>query len=439
MVDIAPFKGLSYNLNKISDIAKTLAPPYDIISEIQREALEKQDQHNIVSLTLPRESGFNTRYENSRILLDKWIEDGVLTSEKNKCFYIFEEEFFENKEKKSFKGFIGLLKIEEYAAGKVLRHEKTLPKPKEDRLNLLKATRSNLEFIYTLYNDSDNKLSSVLNPFTIKKPFISTPVCYDPGLFFRLWKIDDREALNDIIGLMKNKSLLIADGHHRYETSRLYKDRTAETVDGDGPENYILALFASSTQKDILIHPTHRLVKFDFSFKPAEILKALEDHFIIEQLEDPSESKIENRMKEASLKTCKRLCMYFGKDACFIITLKDSLKNIYKKSGLDTGDFDEEFEYLDVNILHRLLFQSLLSRFKIGDIKFVHTIDEIINNIESIEKKDDGSCLDAGFILNPPSISTVESLSNAGKIMPQKSTYFYPKPCSGLVLYKFDI
>jgi uncharacterized protein (DUF1015 family) len=439
MVEIAPFDGLSYNLKKIRDISKTLAPPYDIISEKQRDILEKQDPYNIVNLTLPRESPSDTRYENSKILLDKWIDDEILIHEKKKCFYVFDEEFLENEERKHFTGFIGLLRVEEYAAGKVLRHEKTLPKPKEDRFNLLKATRSNLEFIYTLYNDADKRVFNILNNVALNPPLISTKVEYDPGLFFKLWRIDEKADLNRLIQLMENKSLLIADGHHRYETSRLYKENSGKKLDLTDPENYILALFVSSTQKDISIHPTHRLIRFRAPFKPLEIIKKLEDYFSIEILEDPGEAKIARKMNAAIQENNKIFCLYFGADKCFFITLKDSLINIYKKSGIDNEEFDEEFEYLDVNILHKLVLQLVLGTYEIEDVKFVHTINEVINSIDNNKSQHDALCFNAGFILNPPSISIVEKLSNEGKIMPQKSTYFYPKPCSGLVIYKFDI
>ena len=437
MVEIAPLKGLVYNLKKIKDISRALAPPYDIISEAQRRILEKQDSYNIVHLTLPRESTGKTKYENSGMMLKRWIDDGALVYEKNRCFYMFEEEFIENEEKKHFTGFIGLLKVEEYAAGKVLRHEMTLPKPKEDRLNLLKATRSNLEFIYTLYNDADKKIADMLDDFLKNPPLLSTPVIYDSSLFFRIWKIDEEEILNKIVQSMKNKSLLIADGHHRYETSRMYKETLDKKLKNEDPENYILALFVSSTQKDILIHPTHRLVRFSEPAKPEDILKRLKGYFYVEKMNEVSEEKIENKMKETIGDRYKRFCLYFGPNDCFSITLKDSLENIYEEKGSEIAMFDGDFEYLDVNILHRLILQLLLNQFGIDDIKFVHTITEVIGGIDETNESDNRKGSDVGFILNSPSISTVEKLSYEGKIMPQKSTYFYPKPCSGLVIYKF--
>jgi len=264
MVDILPLNGLIYNPEKISKYSEVLAPPYDIISSSLKEYLIRHSPYNIIALTLPDETSSRDKYENANAILAEWVKEEILKYDFKKCFYLFEETFMENGSQKSFKGFIGLLKVEEYGAGKVLRHEKTLSKPKEDRLALLKACRANLEFIYTIYNDSDEKISTTLNHGFKERCDISTSVSYDSSLHFRFWKISDEGMVEKIKDMMKSKTLLIADGHHRYETSRLYKEH-----------KYILALFVSGNQKDILIHPTHRAIKFNNAVKPEEIIKKI--------------------------------------------------------------------------------------------------------------------------------------------------------------------
>ncbi|MCL5072168.1 MAG: DUF1015 domain-containing protein [Actinobacteria bacterium] len=423
MVDISPLNGLIYNPEKISKYSEVLAPPYDIISSSLKEDLKKYNPYNIVALTLPDETSTMNRYENAEAILSDWIKKEILKYDFKKCFYLFEEIFTENGNQKSFKGFIGLLKVEEYGAGKVLRHEKTLSKPKEDRLALLKACRANLEFIYTIYNDNDGEISTTLNYSFKDRPSISTGVRYDPSLNFRLWKISDEEIINKIKDLMKSKTLLIADGHHRYETSRLYKEH-----------EYVLALFVSGNQKDILIHPTHRAIKFNNSIKPDEIIKKIGKYFIVEKIK-PAVSCIRDKMLESFSMQKKSLCIYFKNKNCYFITLKADLKKLYKKLNIVKEHFSADYEYLDVNILHRLIIETILADSAVKEINFIHSIEEVL---ELIDKNDANSYFDAGFILNAPTIETVEKLSYAGQIMPQKSTYFYPKPCSGLVVYKFD-
>ncbi len=273
MVNIKPLKGLKYDINKIGDISEVLAPPYDIISNSLNEVLKDSNNFNFSFLTLPKETDSKNKYENASAILKKWINEGVLAFEKDECFYLIEVIFTEDDIVKSFFGLVGLLKIEEYGKGKVLRHEKTLPKPKEDRLSLLKACRTNFEFIYTLYEDSDKKVSDILKKTASCEPLIETTVKYDSSLKFKLWKIDNKIDMESIKELMEPKTVLIADGHHRYETSRFYKesiisgdineaDNNKKNIDAR-PEEYILSLFVSGNQDNILIHPTHRLVNFE--------------------------------------------------------------------------------------------------------------------------------------------------------------------------------
>ena len=422
MVDILPLNGLIYNPEKISKYSEVLAPPYDIISSSLKEDLKKHSPYNIIALTLPDETSNKNKYENAKAILAEWIKEEILKYDFKKCFYLFEETFMENGSQKSFKGFIGLLKVEEYGAGKVLRHEKTLSKPKEDRLALLKACRANLEFIYTIYNDSDEKISTTLNHGFKERCDISTSVNYDSSLHFRFWKISDEDMVEKIKDMMKSKTLLIADGHHRYETSRLYKEH-----------KYILALFVSGNQKDILIHPTHRAIKFNNAVKPEEIIKKIEKYFTVEEIK-PDTACIKDKMLESFSMQKKSLCLYFKNKGCYFITLKADLKKLYKELNIVEEYFDIDYEYLDVNILHKLIIEVILADSAVKEINFVHSIEEVL---ELINKNDASYDFDAGFILNAPTIETVQKLSYADQIMPQKSTYFYPKPCSGLVIYKF--
>ena len=422
MVDILPLNGLIYNPEKISKYSEVLAPPYDIISSSLKEYLIRHSPYNIIALTLPDETSSRDKYENANAILAEWVKEEILKYDFKKCFYLFEETFMENGSQKSFKGFIGLLKVEEYGAGKVLRHEKTLSKPKEDRLALLKACRANLEFIYTIYNDSDEKISTTLNHGFKERCDISTSVSYDSSLHFRFWKISDEGMVGKIKDMMKSKTLLIADGHHRYETSRLYKEH-----------KYILALFVSGNQKDILIHPTHRAIKFNNAVKPKEIIKKIEKYFTVEEIK-PDTACIKDKMLESFSMQKKSLCLYFKNKGCYFITLKADLKKLYKELNIVEEHFSTDYEYLDVNILHKLIIEVILADSAVKEINFVHSIEEVL---ELINKNDASYDFDAGFILNAPTIETVQKLSYADQIMPQKSTYFYPKPCSGLVIYKF--
>ncbi|MBE3094172.1 MAG: DUF1015 family protein, partial [Actinobacteria bacterium] len=197
---------------------------------------------------------------------------------------------------------------------------------------------------------------------------------------------------------------------------------------------YILALFVPGNQKDILIHPTHRAIKFNNAVKPEEIIKKIEKYFTVEEIK-PDTACIKDKMLESFSMQKKSLCLYFKNKGFYFITLKADLKKLYKELNIVEEHFSTDYEYLDVNILHKLIIEIILADSAVKEINFAHSIEEVL---ELIDKNDVNYDFDAGFILNAPTIETVEKLSYARQIMPQKSTYFYPKPCSGLVIYKFD-
>ena len=337
-------------------------------------------------------------------------------------------------------GLVGLLKIEEYGKGKVLRHEKTLPKPKEDRLNLLSACRTNFEFIYTLFEDNDKKIFNILAETAKETPLIQTCVQYDSSLKFKVWRLINKNDIKSIKKLMKSKTVLIADGHHRYETSRFYNESINCTNNNAArPEEYILSFFVADNQDNILIHPTHRLINFENTLSSENFLKKVKKYFTIEPIESFSVKIIEKKLAVASGINQKKLVVCFKDKKCFLLILNNSLEKIYEDLGIVINPFNKDFEYLDVNILHKLIFDVLLKDSKIKEIKYVHTIMEAINGLEisALPYREDQT-YDICFILNAPDIEIVEKLSVSGQIMPQKSTYFYPKPCSGLILYKMD-
>ncbi len=408
MVDILPFKGMLYNPDRVKDISAVISPPYDLISADLKKKLKKLSPYNISNLTLPESSKGKDKYLHAFQLLGEWIENEILVFDKQKCFYLVEEIFTEGNEQKSIKGFIGLSKIEEYDSGKVLRHENTLPKPKEDRLKLLEATKTNFGLIYTIYRDHTGLISDIMAE---QEPDIAVRPAYDPGLLFKLWKISRPSKLEQIIVLMKGKPVLIADGHHRYETSRIYSSKK----EGDLRQNYVLTLFVNSNQKHISIYPTFRLIRFTNSFNKANLLKSVQKYFQIIRLQEDITSLRSMLAREKH----KSFIMYLGAKQIFLIRLK----NEFLKNNI--------WEDLDINILHDLLIGNIIGSSNIAEISFTHLENELKQNIIC------GS-YDLGILLNAPPIEQVESLSRQGRLMPQKSTYFYPKPCTGLVMYKFN-
>lgn len=425
MVDIKPFRGLQYSDSFKDNMGSVVSPPYDIIPPDLKESLKNQSEYNIVKLILPDPDGSTSDiYKAASNKLEEWINNEILVKDDNEYFYIIEESFEMSGSIGKMVGLIAITKIEEYETKNILRHEKTLKKPREDRLNLLKACRTNFGLIYMLYDDDKGEIEKVINSQMEMEPDIEFRPFYDESLYFKLWRITKKHDADLIIDLMKEEQPLIADGHHRYETSRTYK-HLAPGPKG-GPQDYILTLFVSGRSKDISIHPTHRVINFSPEFEPGYLLEKASRLFEYKKIDGGDLVAATTMIADASKEGRKALSVYFGDKGLYILTLKKEVSEIYGKD----EDINLDYEELDVNILHRLLLEkSLEGRFE--DIKYIHTLDELKEEIDS-------NRFQAGFILNPPSIETVKRLSVQDQVMPQKSTYFYPKPCTGLVTYRFE-
>lgn len=429
MVDILPLKGLIYNLSLISDLSRVISPPYDIVSPEMKKKLYSLSPYNIIRLILPQERNNKNKYEVAKDILQNWINQKILKFDDKKCFYIFEENYGRENSPKKILGFIGLTKIEPYHTLNILRHEKTLSLPKQDRLNLLKNCRTNFGLIYTLYNDPKKELFSLLKNEASKKPFVDINAGYDPGLKFKLWRMSDIHMIEKVIRLMKDKKLLIADGHHRYETSLAYRNEVSSISSQNyRPEDYILTLYMDSEQKNIEMLPIYRIIKFRFYPGIEEILNKIKRYFSIEILNMDDKKLIIKKLSNNKSKGKKSFCIYSKQKNACLITLKFDIKEIY----LNCKNINIEYENLDINILHNLLLNKLLPMYEIENIQFTQSI-------EGVKESVDNNLFDIGIILNPPTIKEIEKLSIQGVLLPQKSTYFYPKPCSGLVMYKFDI
>ncbi len=433
MVDILPFNGLIYNENKIGNISDVISPPYDVIPTSLRKKLYDAHTYNIINLTLPK-GNTSERYRRAKKILTDWINKNILKFDTDRCFYIIEESFHLNNELRKIMGFIGLTRLEPYSEFQIIPHEQTSFKVKEDRLNLLSECRANFGLVYTLYNDSQNKILNILEDTLRKDPFISTPAGYDPTLGFKLWKITDIDKLDEIISIMKDKKLLIADGHHRYETSLAYKDKHNKSnskkernPSGTGhPEDFILTLYVESSQNDLTIFPTYRTVRFKNYPGLEKMAGKLNDFFDIEADTLQPTSYLNKRLSKSKSRGLSSFFLYGENKKLYFLTLKPS--------SIDSRPYakpaNKEYLKTDVNILHEFLLQKISDLYKIEKISYTHSIDTVIENI-------DHKRFDIGVLLNPPTIKELEKICTSGYLMPEKSTYFYPKPCSGLIMYGF--
>jgi len=443
MAKISPFNGVFFNKEKCGNLSKVMIPPYDVISSKARDDFYNMHSYNAIRLTLGKEfagdNDLNNKYSRSAAFLNSWIKNNVLIMDEEPSIYAYEQRFKYKSKKYSRLGFIALYKLEELEAGHIYPHEDTLSKPKEDRLNLMKATSANLEPIFTLYVDKDEKISKVIKKNIKRKPVIE--VKDSSGIINKLWRISSKPAMNKIIKEMLNKQVFIADGHHRYEASLKYRNEMrakAQKSSGDEPYNYIMIYFTNIFDKGLVIMPIHRLV-LDLNLKEKINLEnRIYDFFETEEIKfsRKTEGKARRKLIKLMSKTGEgqhSFGMYLqGENKYILLKLKNE-KIIEKYINTDKP---KEWKKLDITILHALIIKEILGITE-KDIQSENIIKYVHNDDEAFELVKEGK-YQLAFFLNPTKIEEIIAVASKYEKMPQKSTFFYPKLLTGLVMYKMQ-
>lgn len=431
---LRPFKATGYNQNVVNDLNLVVAPPYDVITPEQREVYASKSPYNIVHLTLPEGEG-DAKYENAKKKLLSWLLKDVLITDDEPGIFIYEQKFNIKGVNYKRRGIVALLKVEDYGNG-VYRHERTFGGPKEDRRKLMEAVQGQLESLFFLYSDKEGKVNSKI--YDMEFDYTAKSVIDDNGVRHTLWKIQNKQLEEFILNTISSTKIYIADGHHRYETTLLYaKEKGASEND---PVAYVLGTFFNMYSKDLVILPTHRLVKVE-SFSQDNFLRKLNEYFKIavinysDQIADMAVNKLNLVMNERKQKGMVSFGVYsmYDPSKLYLITLKEELKqDIINKFAKDLG---KEVASLDVSILTELVLKEILglTQDKVVSRAYVDYIRYEKEAISIVKK----GIRDLAFILNPVSIEEVIKVSEAGLVMPQKSTDFYPKIESGLSLYLF--
>jgi uncharacterized protein (DUF1015 family) len=412
MAEIIPFRGLLYNGSKVS-IEDVFAPPYDIITPEWHESLYTKSPHNIVRIDFgkeePGDNETENRYTRAKSYLDGWIRDGVLIRSDKPSFYAYEIAYTIHNEKKRNLGFLCLVKLEELGKGSIYPHECTHSKPKQDRLNLLKVCKANTSPIFSLYKSSADGISEILSREVLKRPYLqATDIS---GNLHRLWKIDRIKEIEIIQKEIADKAIFIADGHHRYETSFEYQREvtTGKTPSDRNSHDYTLMFLTNMTDEGITILPTHRLIKEI----PENIDGMLSRYFKIERI--ANDFDIRRRLSGR-----KNVLGFFrkGEKVWYLLTYR----------GRNLSEVHPDLREIDVIILHELIFKKILLNPEIGYEMDVAKVLDQVNHGEYA----------AAFFLNPTRVEDVEKSAFSAMRMPPKSTYFYPKLLTGLVLNQWE-
>ncbi|MBD3426375.1 MAG: DUF1015 family protein [Candidatus Omnitrophica bacterium] len=428
MAEIRPFRGLLYSQKKIEgDYSGVVAPPYDVISPGERDQLYEKSPYNIIRLILGKASGEDdardNKYTRAKEYLEQWQQEGILAADDTDSFYVYLQEYEYRGIRCSRLGFIGLMKIGETGSDELLPHENTLAKPKEDRMNLIKQVESNLSPIFSLYNDSEGKIKNVLESATREsEPIIDITVS---GVRHALWKLSGSEEIRKIVDWMVGKNLFIADGHHRYEVAKMYRDMRRQEDDYDGSADYVMMYFTDMADpENLTVMATHRAVKEMPVSDDEELSGKLKEYFTVTGFSTLSElmDSLERESRDG------QAFGYYGGGEYLLMKSSDRKALLDLIEEEKTGDWKS----LDVSILHSAVFEKILGvSAKEGNITYVKMPEEA-------GKLVDAGSHDAAFFLNPTRVEQLKSVAEHREMMPQKSTYFYPKLLTGLVINKFE-
>jgi uncharacterized protein (DUF1015 family) len=410
MADVQPLRALHYDLTTVGPLVDLAAPPYDVIDVQQRAALAGRSEYNVVEIDLP--TGEDP-YAHAAELFEQWQRAGVLVRDDEPALWPLEQRYRgPDGEARTRRGFFARVRVEEYGPGRIRPHERTHPGPKEDRLRLTRATRANLSPIFALYSDPASVAFGALAPATAQPPW--GELTDADGTINRLWRCSDAGAIAAAHGALETAELLIADGHHRYETARAY----AEEIGGEGEHRYVLMCLVALEDPGLTIFPTHRLVRGLDDARRASLAEAIGRDFHSEPVTreqlapPPGRGPLELGYLDRAGPVRLRLRNQAIADAAL-------------------ADMPPAYRALDTGVLEALLLKGALG-LSDDDISHMSGFGYARDAEQAIELVESGE-YDAAFLMRPTPVDQVRDIAAAGVNMPPKSTYFFPKLPTGLV------
>ncbi len=439
MAEVIPFQGILYNPEKIRDFSAVVAPPYDVIdADLQNELCERHP-HNIVRLILgetgENEGDSETFYQAAANRFSAWLADDILIPDPEPAIYFTSVEFVIEGAAYIRYGVIGYVRLEPFENRVVLPHERTSSKVKTDRLNLMQRTNANFCQIFSLYTDPEAVVLSALKTAVANEtPDIN--LVDDNGERHKLWKITDKKVIAAVSAAMADKRLYIADGHHRYETALNYKNWVAQNdpnFSADHPANYIMMYMSATSDPGLVILPTHRLLPKVDKVILDGFLDSVALYFDIETIPYGKEDQVSakrsflEKLRANSAQNTIGAVLNNGRSELYLLTPKSNLSQ-----EVFGHDVPEVLRKLDVTVLTRLILIKILG-FRQADLDEEKIIDYTSDFDEALEAARTGE-YDMVFILNATKNEQMRAVAAEGEIMPRKTTFYYPKVLTGLVL-----
>ncbi|MHB8695102.1 MAG: DUF1015 domain-containing protein [Solirubrobacteraceae bacterium] len=416
MAEIQPLQALHYDLDKTGGLQSVVAPPYDVIDAEMRAELVGRSPYNVVEIDLPQTQTGGDVYQHAAHVFNAWKQEGIITQDDKPALWPLAQEYTgPDGRARTRNGFLAKVRVEEYGAGRIRPHERTHPGPKEDRLRLTRATKANLSPIFSLYSDPNNEAWSALNAFTETDEPWGQSTDADATIN-KLWRVTDEHAIEQATTAVKRAELLIADGHHRYETARVY----AEEIGGEGPHRYVLMCLVALEDPGLTVFPTHRLVRNLNSAKQEALATAIRNDFEIERLVNT------DQLYPPSGDTIRIGYIDSHSKQPWMLTLKDEAI-----ADQALPDRSAPYRRLDTAVLEALILKSALGMTD-DDIDHLNGLGYARDDAQALELVATGE-YDAAFMMSPTPVKRVQEVAESGESMPPKSTYFVPKVPTGLV------
>ncbi|HUE28127.1 MAG TPA: DUF1015 family protein [Solirubrobacteraceae bacterium] len=413
MAEIQPLRALHYNLQKTGGLQDVVAPPYDVIDAAQRAELEARSPYNIVRIDLPQG---DDPYDAAADQLAEWRQEQVIVQDAEPALWALEQDYTgPDGRRRRRRGFLARVRVEEYGAGRIRPHERTHPGPKEDRLRLTRATKANLSPIFSLFSDPQGTAWGALEPATTTDPW--GEATDEDGTHNRLWRVADPTTIAAVTEALSGAELLIADGHHRYETARIYADE----IGGEGEHRYVLMDLVALQDPGLTVFPTHRLLKNLTPQQQEALADAIRRDFDVQELE--STDALAPDTDPGAIRI-GYIDSHFQRP--FMLTLKSPAI-----ADAALPDRAEPYRRLDTAVLEALILKGALGMTD-EDIDHLTQLGYARDTEQALELVKTGE-YDAAFLMAPPPIELVQAVAAAGESMPPKSTYFFPKVPTGLI------
>ncbi len=429
MAEVRPIPGIHYNTTRIGDLATVICPPYDIISPKFQEELYRRDEYNFVRLeygyAYPEDTPENNRYTRAKATLDKWLKDEVLVRDAEPAIYLHDQYFTYRGQEFRRRGMVVRVRLEEWDRMVVRPHENTMSAPKGDRLNLLTVLQANTSPILTMFEDRTRVVADLLEEKSHEQPFIHTSVV--DGERHDVWAVTDTGIIKRIGSSLASEPLYIADGHHRYESALAYRNERRAALPeapADAPFNFVMMELVDFNDPGLLVLPPHRLVRGLTPELLSVLLARLQEFFTVKEL--PLDAPDFWTQAEEFLTGGETRLTAYGpvKDKLLLLTLHDRAA----ADRLMPPGRSEIYHRLDVSVIDHVILEHLLGLEKEGPhIGFTY------DRQDAIDKVRDGT-YQLALILGPVRPGVIKAIADVADKMPRKSTYFYPKLPSGLIM-----